>query len=201
MNIATHDAEIKELRQRNRKQGWAIFGLTLALIAANAATIRASSTQRVVVTPATITKPFWVSGDQVSKEYLEQMGGFVAWLVLDVTPISINWKKESLLSLTSPEAHGRLKIRQEIEADRLKKLNASTDFVLQRLTPDVATNSVILAGRLSTTINGKEVSDVSKSYTARFDYTDGRFEVKGFEENLNEKQSAVAAGFDPGRSQ
>ena len=34
------------------------------------------------------------------------MGSFIAWLVLDVTPVSIDWKKDILLGYVEPEQHG-----------------------------------------------------------------------------------------------
>jgi hypothetical protein len=46
------------------------------------------------------------------------MGSFIAWLVLDVTPASIDWKKDILLGYVEPEQYGPLKTRQEVEAER-----------------------------------------------------------------------------------
>ena len=48
-------------------------------------------TVRTVVVPPTIDKTFWVSRDKASGEYLEQMGGFMAWLVLDVADELDGW--------------------------------------------------------------------------------------------------------------
>ena len=86
--------------------------------------------------PPSINKSFWVSRDKASGEYLEQMGAFIAWLVLDVTPASIDWKKDILLGYVEPDQHGELKTRQELEAARLKRINASTFFMQQQLVPE-----------------------------------------------------------------
>jgi type IV conjugative transfer system protein TraE len=92
-------------------------------------------TVRTVVVPPSINKTFWVTRDKASSEYLEQMGSFIAWLVLDVTPASIDWKKDILLGYVEPEQYGPLKTRQEVEAERLKRINAATVFAPQQLVP------------------------------------------------------------------
>ncbi|MFX8466458.1 TraE/TraK family type IV conjugative transfer system protein, partial [Acinetobacter baumannii] len=86
--------------------------------------------------------------------YLEQMGAFIAWLVLDVTPASIDWKKDILLGYVEPDQHGELKTRQELEAARLKRINASTFFMPQQLVPSEDTQTVVVRGRLRTLVNG-----------------------------------------------
>jgi conjugal transfer pilus assembly protein TraE len=85
--------------------------------------------------PPSINKTFWVTRDKASSEYLEQMGSFIAWLVLDVTPASIDWKKDILLGYVEPDQYGPLKTRQEVEAERLKRINAATVFAPQQLVP------------------------------------------------------------------
>jgi type IV conjugative transfer system protein TraE len=103
-------------------------------------------TVRTVVVPPSINKSFWVSRDKASGEYLEQMGAFIAWLVLDVTPASIDWKKDILLGYVEPDQHGELKTRQELEAARLKRINASTFFMPQQLVPSEDTQTVVVRG-------------------------------------------------------
>ena len=49
--------------------------------------------ERIVLTPPAIDKSFWVAKDKVSASYLEQMGSFIAYLTLDVSPSSVEWKK------------------------------------------------------------------------------------------------------------
>jgi conjugal transfer pilus assembly protein TraE len=67
--------------------------------------------------------------------------------VLDVTPASIDWKKDILLGYVEPEQHGELKTRQESEAARLKRINASTFFMPQQLVPSEDTQNVVVRGR------------------------------------------------------
>lgn len=174
--------DIKDLRQRNRRLGLAVAGLALALIIALTIILAQLGMERTIVVPPTIDKSFWVTKHKVSQEYLEQMGAFVGWLILDVSPESIQWKKDMLLAYVAPEQSGAMKTRQDLEAERLKRLNASTFFALKQLIPNEHTQSVVLVGRLRTQVNGQDTSTDTKSYLAEFAYAGGRVHLKTFKE-------------------
>lgn len=195
MDKDKYQEDLKGLRKMLRSQRLAMGGLIGSLLIALAIIYEILGAQRVIVTPPQVSQPFWVSGKYVDTSYLEQMGGYVAWLVLDVTPGTINWKKDALLSFVAPDEYGKLKIKQEVEAERLKKLNASTYFLLQQLEPDQSKQEVILTGRLRTYINGQETSVEPKKYRAEFSYQGGRTHLKSFDEVKNDpKNIAMAAG-------
>lgn len=185
--------DLKALRKLLRSQRLAMGGMIGCLLIALLIIYQVLGAQRVIVTPPQVSQPFWVSGGHVDTSYLEQMGGYVAWLVLDVTPGTINWKKDALLSFVEPADYGALKIRQEVEAERLKKLNASTYFLLQQLEPDQDKQNVMLTGRLRTYINGQETSVVPKRYLAQFSYRGGRTHLKTFTEVPNDPQNVAMA--------
>ena len=195
MDKDKYQEDLKGLRKMLRSQRLAMGGLIGSLLIALVIIYEILGAQRVIVTPPQVSQPFWVSGKYVDTSYLEQMGGYVAWLVLDVTPGTINWKKDALLSFVAPDEYGKLKIKQEVEAERLKKLNASTYFLLQQLEPDQSKQEVILTGRLRTYINGQETSVEPKKYRAEFSYQGGRTHLKTFDEVKNDpKTIAMAAG-------
>ena len=174
--------DLKQLRRLSRGLGLVAGVLALAQLLSALALVSLIGRERVVLVPPSISQPFWVSGGLASHAYLEQMGSFVAWLVLDVTPDSIDWKKDTLLSYVQPDQHGGLKARQEVEADRLKRLNASTYFAPQQLVPDEARQQVVVYGRLRTLINGLETASEQKAYRIRFHFIGGRLQLNTFEE-------------------
>jgi len=153
---------------------------------------------RVIVTPPSIDKTFWVSKDRVSSSYLEQMGSFIAYLTLDVSPQSIDWKKTMLLQYVSPDVYGALQTRQDLEADRLRRLNATTQFSVAQLLPNEEAMNVTLKGRLATFINGARTSDIDKEYVAEFEFKGNRVQIRNFKEIGNgesaTKASAASAG-------
>lgn len=193
MDDGKYQEDLKSNRRLIRSQRLTIGGLVGCLFVALLIIYSILGAQKVIVTPPHVNESFWVSGEKVSNSYLEQMSGYVAWLMLDVTPGTINWKKDALLSFVEPAEHGKLKIRQEVEAERLKKLNASTYFLLQQLEPDEEAQQVFLTGRLRTYINGQETSVALKRYVAQFVYRGGRTHLKTFEEAPNEPKNVAMA--------
>jgi len=200
MDHQRHQGDLKDLRTRNRNLGLAVAGLVFALILALVIILEQLGSERTIVTPPTIEKSFWVTKNRVSKEYLEQMGAFVAWLVLDVSPESIDWKKNVLLGFVPPDQSGAMKARQDLEAERLKRMNAATFFAPKQLVPDEDAQSVLLTGRLRTQVNGQDTTADTKSYLAEFAYRGGRVHLITFKEIPNGSQAplpAVAAAGTP----
>lgn len=186
MDNTRYQDDLRELRARIRGQRLVIGVLCMCLLVSLMIAYSLVGAQRVVVTPPNVTKSFWVAGERVGNTYLEQMGGYVAWLVLDVTPSSINWKKETLLGFVAPADYQALKTRQEVEAERLRKMNAATYFSIQQLEPDEEKQTVLLTGRLRTLVNGQETSVLQKRYQVRFQYRGGRTHLETFKELGNE---------------
>jgi len=192
MNPSQANKDLKVLMATVWQQRLAIVGLVFCLGLALVIMFNMVGRERIVLTPPTIDKSFWVAKDKVSASYLEQMGSFMAYLTLDVSPSSIEWKKAMLLQYVAPDVYGVLQTRQDLESDRLKRLNATTQFSVAQLVPDEDSLSVHLKGRLATFINGTRTSDVEKEYVVGFDYTGNRIQLKRFEE-LNDGIRKTAA--------
>lgn len=185
MDFERLNGDIKEMRRRNRSLGLAVGVLAAGHVVALVVILNLIGTVRTVIVPPSIDKSFWVSRDKASSEYLEQMGSFIAWLVLDVTPSSIDWKKGVLLGYVEPAQYGALKTRQEVEAERLKRINASTLFMPQQLVPSEEAQTVIVRGRLRTLVNGFETTNDLKAYLVEFSFNGARMHVKTFKEIPN----------------
>lgn len=185
MDFERLNSDIKEMRRRNRGLGLAVGLLAGGHILALVVILNLLGSVRTVVVPPSINKTFWVARDKASSEYLEQMGSFIAWLVLDVTPASIDWKKDLLLGYVEPEQYGELKTRQELEATRLKRINAATYFTPQQLVPSEDAQTVVISGRLRTLVNNLETANELKTYLAEFSYSGARMHLKTFKEIPN----------------
>ena len=182
MDFERLNGDIKEMRRRNRALGLTVGALAGGHILALIVILNLLGSVRTVVVPPSINKSFWVTRDKASNEYLEQMGSFIAWLVLDVTPASVDWKKDILLGYVEPEQHGELRTRQDLEAARLKRINASTFFMPQQLVPSEDAQTVIVRGRLRTQVNGLETANDLKAYLVEFSYSGSRMHLKTFKE-------------------
>jgi conjugal transfer pilus assembly protein TraE len=133
MNPIQANRDLKVLMATVWQQRLAILGLVLCLALALVIMFNMVGREHIVLTPPTIEKSFWVAKDKVSASYLEQMGSFMAYPTLDVSPSSVEWKKGMLLQYVAPDVYGALQTRQDLEADRLKRLNATTQFSVAQL--------------------------------------------------------------------
>ena len=194
MNPNTLMQDLKLMRSTVRLQGAALAFMGACLLSSLVLMFNMVGRDRVIVTPPSIDKTFWVSKDRVSSSYLEQMGSFIAYLTLDVSPQSIDWKKTMLLQYVSPDVYGALQTRQDLEADRLRRLNATTQFSVAQLLPNEEAMNVTLKGRLATFINGARTSDIDKEYVAEFEFKGNRVQIRNFKEIGNgESATRVSA--------
>ena len=182
MNPNTLMQDLKLMRSTVRFQGAALALMGVCLLCSLVLMFNMIGRDRVIVTPPSIDKTFWVSKDRVSSSYLEQMGSFIAYLTLDVSPQSIDWKKTMLLQYVSPDVYGVLQTRLDLEADRLRRLNATTQFSVAQLMPNEEAMNVTLKGRLATFINGARTSDIDKEYVAEFEFRGNRVQIRNFKE-------------------
>ena len=145
-------------------------------------TMRLAGHERIVVVPPTIHKTFWVESDQVSGEYLEQMGYFLMQLTLNVTPQSVDHQAKVLLQYAAPASFGELRTALLAAAERLKRDGASTIFSARDLMVDERALRVGVRGQLTTFISDRRVSEVSKGYAIELQYSGGRIFLKAFRE-------------------
>ncbi|MCL2590069.1 MAG: type IV conjugative transfer system protein TraE [Betaproteobacteria bacterium] len=182
MDFDRLNTERKDLIRRNRMLSLIACGLVISQILTLTALLSVIGSERTVLVPPSINKTFWVAGQRASGEYLEQMGAFISWLMLDVSPSSIDWKKEILLTYVEPDQHGQFKAKQEVEADRLKRINAATAFAPEQLVPSEDGQSVVIRGRLRTLVNGMETTNDPKAYLVEFSFGGSRMHLKTFKE-------------------
>jgi conjugal transfer pilus assembly protein TraE len=115
--------------------------------------------------------------------------------MLDVSPSTVDWKREQLLKYVQPAQYQAMKTRMEVEADRLRRNNASTFFLIQQFAADEKDQTVLVTGRLRRQINGADVGEPeTRSYLAQFQYTGGRVHIQTFKEVPNVQPGQVGVG-------
>ena len=195
MDFERHQNDLRVQRKANRTLGAVLALLGVCQLISLVVIASIVGSERTVIVPPNIDKSFWVSKDKASREYLEQMAGYVSWLMLDVTPTTVDWKRNVLLNWVSPDQHAAMKTKMDLEADRLRTNNASTSFLIQQLTADEKEQSVLVTGRLRRQINGTDVAEPeTRSYLAQFHYTGGRVHIQTFKEIANVQPGQVRVG-------
>ena len=171
----------------------AVGGLVLALLANAGALLGVAGSERTVLVPPEVHKTFWVSGEKVSGDYLQEMAYWYAGLALNITPHVAEYQKDLFLKYAAPSEYGRLQAEFGARTDFIRKNNASTQFSAQSVMPDESAMKVALAGVLMTWVGDKKASEKQTTYVVGFRYRNGRLHVSEFRETSDRDPFGVDA--------
>lgn len=182
MDPKRHANDIQGLSAALRRQQLVSAGLVLLTLLLSIVALGKETT--TILEPPSRTKSIAVTGDRVDGAWLEEMGAWIAHMMLDASPHSITWQQEQILRWTHPSAHGQLQQEMAVQARRLKEANASTIFWLQQVAPDTRNQRVAVIGQLDTYVNGIRVQGASRnaSYLVSFESKGGRMLLKEWRE-------------------
>ena len=160
----------------------AVGGLVLALLANAGESLSVAGSERTILVPPEVHQTFWVSGQKVSTEYLQEMAYWYSGLALNVTPHVADYQKNLFLKYAAPSEYGRLQAEFGARTEFIRKNNASTQFSPQSVMPDEAAMKVALTGVLLTWVGDKKASEKQTTYVVGFRYLNGRLHVSEFKE-------------------
>lgn len=142
--------------------------------------------ERTVIKAAGTGKTFWVEDDRASREYLEEMSVWFAQTGLTISPESADYQGKRFLRHTSPRVRGALKTRMALEAERLKRNDASQVFYLTKgIDVDERGMQTAVSGTLVTLIGDKQVKSEDKTFRLRFAMESGEIQVTEFTDEVN----------------
>ncbi len=119
--------------------------------------------------PPSVSQPFEVGGRQFDKSHIEQMGLYVAQLMLNVTPKSVRFQGEQLARLVSPERYAEMQNQVQINAALIERINVSTVFIPVSFHYDPKhPNRIGVAGSLQSIYADKSIQTEQKSYLVEF---------------------------------
>lgn len=188
-----YESEKIAAKAREARWRWAAFGLLAANIILSMKIAGTDTTEKTIITPPTIERPFWVKGAETSPEYLEEMARYLSTLVLNVTPKSIDANIDIFLRYVSPEAHGEIRTRMAVQAERLKRDDVSTAFYPVSYQTRTKTRQTMITGDFITLIGKQRVSTVRRSWRFDYAFTGGRLWVSEFVEVNSEHPFEKAA--------
>jgi conjugal transfer pilus assembly protein TraE len=166
-------------RQRNFFAG--CLGLSLLSSVLIGAKITSMS-ERVVLVPG-ITREMYVEDSLVSSSYLEETSLLFISALLDLTPTTIDAKKDMILKHVSQRSPASLKSLQTYFAEsvgHIKKLQVSTFFAPKKIHVDSKKLEVIADGSLTSIFGKKGFEEKDVRFKLEFDYVGGRLLLKEF---------------------
>jgi conjugal transfer pilus assembly protein TraE len=163
--------------QRNMLAGLSVSLLTISVVLS--ATLFFKS-EKIIISPLELEQSFWVEGNRFSPNYLEEMAGYYAHLLLDVTPANILYQGNVILRSVEPESYGAIKQKLFEDSKRLIRENLSLAFspIEFRVAPDQLT--VDVTGDLMSYVSGKRVSQHRETYRVVFSANKSRLFLKSF---------------------
>lgn len=116
---------------------------------------------RTIFVPPVLHKPFSIHGSSYSASYYEQMGLFLANLLLSKTADTAHQQHELLFKYVDPELLGVFKRDLVDEAETLKKDTAGYVFYPTETKVNLGNHSVLIKGERHTYVGAQRI-DVSK---------------------------------------
>lgn len=189
-----------------RRNLWMALALMLggANLLLAAKLLSTSTSERIIVTPATIGETFWVHGEQVSREYLEQMALFFADLVLTYHKDNFPGRSALFLRHVDPRAHAQLSSALQLEAERIARNSLAQVFHPLSVRVREADRQVALTGELVPMVGEQMLTARRVTYRLKFTYRDARLFVSEFGETderdpfADRPRPPADAGGDPG---
>lgn len=180
MDKDTYFGELDAARRQNRKLQWVVAACIITILI-QASSIRAQTGEtKTAFVPPEINKPFWISSEDASPEYFEQLGQFINGLSLNVTPETVAQSCVQYLTYVLPKDRDKFKRSCDLNAARVKRDGASQSFSTATIRTDAKNHRVAFTGVLTTIIADKPFRS-NDTYVMQFVHSDGRFYIANHE--------------------
>lgn len=143
------------------------------------------NSQRTVFVPPTVSmKEFWVMGDQISKEGLEDTGKFVAYNIFNVTKEIAPKNIDNIMALVPPEYYYEVKTSLIEQMEYVTSNGIARSFYPSMI--DAKEKGLIkISGVLKDTISDKVVNSKRMVFEIQYQIVQGRFWLHGW--NIDEE--------------
>ena len=136
--------------------------------------------EKTIVTPAGYAQPLWVKGDTVSNSYRDEIGKYIADLLLTYHSKNAEIQFTQALNYAHPSQHSILSARFKSDADRIKRNQLSNVFY--RMHSHVMADSIVLTGEEVRMVGSQVVGRETKKYKLELEYSNGKMWLGGFYE-------------------
>ncbi|HFC6479512.1 TPA: type IV conjugative transfer system protein TraE [Neisseria meningitidis] len=174
---------------------WILLGMSIAVNLFLSATLLFKGTiVQTTLTPPEIRRSMTVSNIAFSKEYLEEMAPYTAYLLLNVTPKTVDYQNSQLLKIVSPDYKDALERELSLNALWVKKNNVSTTFSATEATADISDNTVSIRGIFEVKRNNTLVEQKDRELLISFKNNYGTLQLLSIKEVQKRVTKAEPAG-------
>jgi len=177
-----------------RRNLWMVVALIMAVanLGLSSWVLVSNTREKTIVVPPTLDKAFWVRGDELSPDYLEQMAVYFASLALSYNPDNIRHQVSLFLRYADPQSYGALAAQLEGDAEKVERNRLASVFYPQEIR--IKRRQVALTGQLITLVGNKQTEQRQTAFLIAFTYRDGRLSVAKFMEVQNSANPFVTDG-------
>ncbi|MFM8453419.1 MAG: type IV conjugative transfer system protein TraE [Gammaproteobacteria bacterium] len=180
MNVSEVFQENKKYKnQRNVILGALLVSIFLSLVL-SLSVFKIIGTERIVISPISINRDFWLDSDAISDSYMEQITDFFVNLILNVSPSNYQYRIDQVLRHVHPDTYPVLKKSFANQGELVNKKAMSTSFFVtkQKIEREKFTNFV--TGELKIMVGNQVVEQLTKTYKVSYFYQNGRLLLKEF---------------------
>jgi len=177
-----------------RRNLWMVAALIMAVanLGLSSWVLVSDTREKTIVVPPTLDKAFWVQGDDLSPDYLEQMAVYFASLALSYNPDNIRHQVSLFLRYADPQSYGALAAQLEGDAEKVERNRLASVFYPQEIR--IKHRMVALTGQLITLVGNKQTEQRQTAFLIAFTYRNGRLSVAKFMEVQNSANPFVTDG-------
>lgn len=190
-DVHTQIKNIAIIRQRNFFAGCMALALGANFLLSSKL---ATSTEKLIMVPG-IGQEMTIDNSRVSQSYLEETSLLFISALLDLTPSTVEAKKEIILKYASLRSSDALRSLQEYFATVIaehRKFQLSTFFAPKKLHVDSKNLQVMVQGVLTSTFGKRGFEEKEVKYRLSFDYIGGHLMLKEFVRLKQKEQQSKA---------
>ena len=165
----------------------ALFGVSVLL------TLTAASRAREVVLQPVLARPLTLSSSHIDKDYLELVTRDAALLTLNRSPSNLQYWMDSILDITDPRTHGRMKAELMKVFSEQNGSNVSQYFTIEKLSVDPEGLTSEVNGVLHTVVGSKEVTAEARTFRFVWSYSGVSLKLAGFGQVTKDDEGGKAA--------
>lgn len=160
------------------------MGIAVFMLLVNSAlaykVLTMDTSEKTIVTPMTLSRPFTVQGDSISDSYYEQMAKYFSNELLTYQKSNARARFEGVLKYVDPLVYNEMRGRFMMEADRIQRANISSVFHPTKLR--IKSGTAYITGEQLGMIGESVVSRGEKTYSMGMSYEDSALTITGFNE-------------------
>lgn len=165
----------------------ALFGVSVLL------TLTAANREREVVLQPVLARPLTLSSSHIDKDYLELVTRDAALLTLNRSPSNLQYWMDSILEITDPRTHGRMKAELMKVFSEQNGSNVSQYFTIEKLSVDPEGLTSEVNGVLHTVVGSKEVTAEARTFRFVWSYSGVSLKLAGFGQVTRDDEAGKAA--------